>query len=313
LATRCLEAILTLALLVTLAFLLAHAAPGGPAYAILGRHIPPGGITEIDERLGLDTPLWQQFAVWWWHVLRGNFGTSFVQARPVMDVIGAYAGRTVWLYLLATAMALAAALPLGLLHGANYNTATGSACSAVELTLYAMPGFFIATLLSLVFCTWLRILPAGGMSDLYLTAPTPGDRLRHIVLPAASVALFVTPWLARVLAQSVHTELGRDYVSTARARFLSPTRILLRHVLPNALRPMITVLGYSLPAMFSGSIVVESVFDYPGLGWLLWRSAVAHDYPVLIGIVLVVGIATLLGNLLADIVNGLLDPSAVYA
>jgi peptide/nickel transport system permease protein len=313
LATRCLEAFLTLAVLITLTFALAHAAPGGPAYAILGRHIPPGGITDIDARLGLNTPLWQQFAVWWWHVLHGNFGTSFVQNRPVMEVIGAYAMRTLWLYLLATLMALAASLALGLLHGVSYNTAAGRICSAVELTLYAMPGFFIATLLSLVFCSWLRILPAGGMSDLHLAAPGLGDRMRHILLPAASVALFVTPWLARILAQSVHTELGRDYVRTAHARFLSFPRILLRHVLPNAVRPMITVLGYSLPAIFSGSIVVESVFDYPGLGWLLWRSAVAHDYPVLIGIVLVAGVATLLGNLLADIVNGILDPSAVYA
>jgi len=313
LATRCLEAILTLAVLVTLAFLLAHAAPGGPAYAILGRHIPPGGITDIDTRLGLNTPLWQQFAVWWWHVLHGNFGTSFVQNRPVVDVIGGYAMRTVWLYLLATVMALAASLGLGLLHGVNYNTAAGRVCSTIELTLYSMPGFFIATLLSLVFCTWLRILPAGGMANLYLASPGLIDRARHIVLPAASVALFVTPWLARILAQSVHAELDRDYVRTAHARCLSRPRILLRHVLPNALRPMITVLGYSLPAMFSGSVVVESVFDYPGLGWLLWRSAFAHDYPVLIGIVLVVGIATLLGNLLADIVNGMLDPRAVYA
>ena len=313
LAARCLEAILTLAVLITLAFLLAHAAPGGPAYAILGRHIPPGGMTDIDARLGLDTPLSQQFAIWWWHVLHGNFGTSFVQNRPVMQVIGAYAVRTVWLYLLATTMALTAALTLGLLHGVTYDGVGGRVCSAVELTLYAMPGFFIATLLSLIFCTWLRILPAGGMEDLHLAAPGLPDRLRHILLPAASVALFVTPWLARILAQSVHTERTRDYVRTAHARGLSETRILLRHVLPNAVRPMITVLGFSLPAIFSGSVVVESVFDYPGLGWLLWRSALAHDYPVLIGIVLVVGIATLLGNLLADIVNGLLDPRAIYA
>jgi peptide/nickel transport system permease protein len=305
--------LLTLAVLITLAFVLAHAAPGGPAYAILGRHIPPGGINDIDARLGLNIPVWRQFAIWWWHVLHGNFGTSFVQGRPVMDVIGAYATRTLWLYLLATVMALAGALCLGVLHGVTYDRAGGRVCSALELALYAMPGFFIATLLSLVFCTWLHILPAGGMSDLHLEAPGMADRLRHMVLPATSVALFVTPWLARILAQSVHTERGRDYVRTARAHCLSPTRILLRHVLPNAMRPMITVLGFSLPAMFSGSIVVESVFDYPGLGWLLWRSAFAHDYPVLIGIVLVVGIATLLGNLAADLLNGVLDPRAVYA
>jgi len=313
LGRRCLEAFLTLAVLITLAFVLAHAAPGGPAYAILGRHIPPGGINDIDARLGLNISVWRQFAIWWWHVLHGNFGTSFVQGRPVMDVIGAYATRTLWLYLLATVMALAGALCLGVLHGVTYDRAGGRVCSALELALYAMPGFFIATLLSMVFCTWLRIFPAGGMSDLHLDAPGFADRLRHVVLPATSVALFVTPWLARILAQSVHTERGRDYVRTARARGLSPTRILLRHVLPNAVRPMITVLGYCLPAMFSGSIVVESVFDYPGLGWLLWRSAFAHDYPVLIGIVLVVGIATLLGNLAADLLNGVLDPRAVYA
>ena len=114
------------------------------------------------------------------------------------------------------------------------------------------------------------------------------------------------------MAQSLRTELARDYVRSARARGLPEARILWRHVMPNALRPAVTLLGMAIPFLFAGSVVVESVFSYPGLGWLLWRSALAHDYPVLVALVLLVGVATIVGNLLADLVNSWIDPVASY-
>ncbi len=286
--------------------------PDGPAYAILGAQARPDRVLALNEQLALNRPLWWQYGLWCRHLLHGNLGTSFLQQRSVAAVIGAYAVRTLLLYTTGTALAVAGALCLGLLHGAYYRAWPGRVCSFVELTLYAMPGFFIATLLGMMFSAWLHVLPAGGVVDLRLAAPGIGDRLRHIVLPAASVALFAAPWLGRVLAQSVQAESRRDYVRTARARGVGEVSILLRHILPNSLRPMVTLLGFSLPAIFSGSVVIESVFDYPGLGWLLWRSAVAHDYPVLIGIVLIVGAATMLGNFLADVVCGMLDPRAEF-
>jgi peptide/nickel transport system permease protein len=140
-----------------------------------------------------------------------------------------------------------------------------------------------------------------------------GDLARLLVLPAATMGLVVFAGLARFFGESVHAELGTAYARTAAAKGVGPWAVLLRHVMPNAVRPVVTLLGLSLPGLFGAGVVVESVFSYPGLGWLLWRSALAQDYPVLIGIVLLLGVATVVGNFLADLVNLLLDPRLLHA
>lgn len=310
LIARCGEVALSLVLLVTLTFVLAHAVAGGPVYAMLGLRARKESVDALRALLGLDQPLWQQYLQWWWHLLHGEFGVSDLTNLPVAGLIATYAGQTLLLYTVGTALALAFAAMVGLVHGVFYRSWPGRACSALEILLYSLPGFFLASLLAMVFSAWLHVLPAGGMVDLRLVAPDVTDRVRHLILPAASLMLVASPALARLLAQDVHRELGRDYVRTARARGLGFGAILLRHVLPNAVRPVVTLLGYSLPAIFSGNVVIETVFDYPGLGWLLSHSAKAQDYPVLLGIVLLVGVATMLGNFLADALIAVLDPRA---
>ncbi len=309
---RCAEALITLFVLVSLAFALAHAVPGGPAYAILGLKAHPISVTAVDLQLGTDVPVWRQYAIWWSHVVQGQLGTSYRLNRDVRAVIADYLGNTLALDAAGLALAAAAGFFTGLVHGMRPDTAIGRAIDALELSIYAMPGFFIATLMLMLFATTLHWLPAGGVVNLRVAHPGMLDRLRHIVLPACSLALLGLPGFSRVLAQSVQSEFARDYVRTARARGLGELPILWRHVLPNALRPFVTLLGLSLPGVFAAGVVVESVFAYPGLGWLLWRSAVSHDYPVLIGIVLLVGAATIAGNFLADIVNSRLDPTTKY-
>jgi peptide/nickel transport system permease protein len=232
--------------------------------------------------------------------------------RAVIGVLGEYLPNTLALDAAGLALAALLGLAAGIAHGLNEGRAAGRIISALELTLYAMPGFFMATLLLMLFSAILHWLPAGGVIDLRLAHPGALDRLRHIILPAASLGLLGLPAFSRILAQSIRTELARGYVRTARARGIPPAAILARHVVPNAMRPFITLLGLSLPALFAGSVVVESVFAYPGLGWLLWRSAVSHDYPVLVAIVVIVGMATIAGNLLADLINSSLDPVSDY-
>ena len=309
---RCTEAAATLAILVTLTFLAAHAVPGGPAYAILGLKATPQGVGAIDLRLGLDVPLWRQYLVWWAHLLHGDLGTSYLLNRPVVSLLAEYQARTLALYGTGLCLGTALAVGGGLLHGQWRGAWPGRAFAVLELTLYAFPSFFVGTALMALFATHLRWLPAGGAGDLRLAEPRLGDTLRHLALPACTVALAVYAGLAPYFAQSVADELARPYVRTARAKGLGPAAVLLRHVLPNALRPLVSLLGLSLPALIAGSVAVESVFSYPGLGWLLWRSALAHDYPVLIGIVLLTGVATIVGNLAAELVNTWLDPRAVY-
>jgi peptide/nickel transport system permease protein len=309
---RVAEAAATLAVLVTLTFIAAHTVPGGPAYAILGLRATPAGVAAVDLQLGLDVPVWQQYAVWWGHVLHGNLGTSYLLNRPVAALLAEYQMRTLALYGSGLTLGAVLALGGGLLHGLWFRNWRGRALAALELTLYALPSFFVGTALMAVFSTGLGWLPAGGASDLRLAHPGFGDAVRHLALPVATVALATYAGLAPYFAQAIHEELQLPYARTALAKGLAPSGVVLRHVLRNALRPMVTMLGLSFPALIAGSVVVESVFSFPGLGWLLWRSALAHDYPVLIGIVLLVGVATIAGNLAAELINTWLDPRARY-
>jgi peptide/nickel transport system permease protein len=312
-AARAGEAALSLILLVTLAFFLAHAAPDGPEYAILGVRMSPTRVHQVAVRLGLAMPVWRQYEIWWRHVLQGSLGYSFLLNRPVTGLLADYAGNSAALLGAGFGCGFLLTLAGGLAHGAWYRRWPGRVLGGVELLLYAVPGFVIGTVLILVFSAWLGWLPPGGVADLRLASPGLSDFARHLVLPALTVALVVYAGLARFFAESVDTELGRPYARTAAAKGLSPRAILFRHVAPNAIRPLITLVGLSLPGLFAASVVVESVFSYPGLGWLLWRSALARDYPVLIGIVLIIGILTVVGNLFADLLNTLLDPRLLHA
>jgi len=307
------SAILSLLILVTVAFVLIRITPGGPAYSILGQGAKPAQIAAVNHALGLDRPVWQQYLAFLWQIVHGRLGTSYIYDLPVGRMLLDYEGNTIALQVLAVTASLVIAFCLGLAHGTFYRGGTGRAIGGIELVLYALPTFFTGTLLILFLSMDLRIFPAGGLDDLRLAHQTVGTRLMHMALPALTITLITVPPLSRYFAQAVHEEWGRDYVRSAQARGASPARILLRHVLRNALRPLVTILGLSLPAIFAGSVVTETVFSYPGLGWLLWDSALAQDYPVVVGIVLVIGVLTVLGNLLADLANGLLDPRTSYA
>jgi peptide/nickel transport system permease protein len=305
LAARAAEAALSLVLLVTLTFFLAHAMPGGPGYAILGNKAQPVAVDAVNLQLGIDTPLWVQYVTWWRHLAGGSLGNSYLLNRPVAPLLADYAGRTLPLQAAGLGLGVLLSLVGGLLHGALYTSWAGKLLGTIELIVYATPGFVIGTFLVLVCEGW---LPPGGIADLHHVVPSLADRLLHLILPALCVGLMTYAGLARYMAESVDAELGRPYTRTAAAKGLGRLAILLRHVAPNAVRPVVTLLGLSLPALFAGSVVIESQFAYPGLGWLLWRSALSHDYPVLVGGVLVVGAATILGNLLADALNAALDP-----
>lgn len=302
------SAVLSLLILTGIAFVLVHLAPGGPAYSILGPNATPRAVAAINHGLGLDLPLWRQYLRWLWDLLHGRLGASYIYNRPVGQMLLSYERNTLALQLVSLALSLLASFGLGLAHGVFHARRLGRAIGGLELAFYALPTFFTGTLLILWFSMDLGWFPAGGLEDLRLPRQDWSATLSHLALPAATIALFTVPPLSRYFAQSVAEELGRDYVRSAAARGASPARILLAHVLRNALRPVVTLLGLSLPAIFAGGIVTETVFSYPGLGWLLWQSATAQDYPVVVAIVLVIGALTVLGNLGADLVQDLLDP-----
>jgi peptide/nickel transport system permease protein len=311
-ARRLASSCLSLFILVTLVFFMAHLTPGGPAYSILGQKATPASVAALNQRLGLDESLPRQFGLWLWHLLHGRLGYSYLLNRPVGQLLWVYERNTLVFYALSIFIGTGLSLLLGLAQGVWSGRWPARLIGAFQLGFYAMPSFFVAAMLILWFAVDLGWLPASGITDLRDPHPGLASFAAHLALPVATVALFTAASLSRYFGEAVHEELGKDYVRTARAMGAGPAAILLRHVLRNALRPLVTMLGLSFPYIFTGGVIVESVFNYPGLGWLMWRSALSQDYPILTAIVLVIGILTVLGNLLADLVNGLLDPRESY-
>ena len=303
---------LSIFILVTLVFFMAHLTPGGPAYSILGQKATATSVAQLNTRLGLDHPLWQQYGVWWWHLVHGQLGYSYLLNRPVGALLWQYEVNTLVFYTTAIVISTALSILLGLAQGVYFNRWPAKLIGGFQLGFYALPPFFVAAMLVLWFSVQLKWFPASGITDLRLEHPGIGSLAAHLALPVATVTLLTVSSLSRYFGEAVHDELSKDYVRTARAKGVGFTAILFRHVLRNALRPLVTILGLSFPYIFTGGVIVESVFNYPGLGWLMWRSALSQDYPVLIAIVLIIGLLTVIGNLLADLVNGLLDPRASY-
>lgn len=311
-ASRLMSSSLSIAVLVTLVFFMVHLTPGGPAYSILGQKATAASIAEVNARLGLNIPLWKQYLLWWWHLAHGELGYSYLISRPVGALLWRYELNTLVLYTLSIILSVLLSIVLGLVQGVYYGRWPARLIGGFQLGFYALPPFFVATMLVLWFAVDLPILPANGIVNLRLAHPGIGSYAAHLVLPVTTITLLTVCSLSRYFGEAVHEELGKEYVRTAAAKGLTYSAILLRHVLRNALRPLVTILGLSFPYIFTGGVIVESVFNYPGLGWLMWRSALSQDYPILIAIVLVIGILTVIGNLLADLANGLLDPRASY-
>ncbi|WP_298136945.1 ABC transporter permease [Acidiferrobacter sp.] len=304
------SSLLSLALLVTLVFFMIYATPGGPAYSILGVHASPAAVAALNRQMGLDHPIWRQYLTWWDHVLQGDLGYSFTQHAPVASLIGSYLHNTLLLDAVAATAAIALAIVLGLLQGAR-SRGLGRAIGAWQIVGYSLPTFFVGTVLILVFAADLSWLPPGGLGE-GAHSVWSASLWRHLALPAVTLALPLAAGLSRYFGHQVRDEYRKDYVRAARARGLGPVRIAFRHVLRNAVRPLVTLIGMMIPVLFVGGVLTESVFDYPGLGWLLWRSALEQDYPTLTAIVLLIGILTILGNLAADLINTLLDVRVRY-
>lgn len=306
-------ALLSLILLVSVVFFMIYATPGGPAYSILGLHASPTAVAALNHQMGLDQPVWQQYLTWWWHLLQGNLGYSFTDHMPVANLLRSYLRNTLLLYSVATTLAVMAAIAIGLYQGAHAEGRMARVIGAAQIVLYSLPAFFLGTILILVLAVDTNWLPPGGIGGVHSWhGGGTVDVLRHMVLPALTLAIPITAALSRYFGQQVRHEYQLDYVRAARARGVPPLTLAFRHVLRNALRPLVTLVGMLLPQVFVGGVLTESVFNYPGLGWLLWRSALNQDYPTLTAIVLLIGVLTIVGNLAADLINGALDVQVRY-
>jgi peptide/nickel transport system permease protein len=302
---RLTQALVVLSIVSFVIFALLHALPGGPARAILGPRATDVAIASFNHENGFDLPLPQQYLRWTSKTLQGDFGFSYKRNANVTSLLADTVPRTLLLVGLGTLLAVLLAIPIGLIQGVRRNRAVDHALTAVTFTLYSMPAFWLSLLLIDVFAVragWLPpVAPSGG----------PLEMLAHpagLVLPLLTLSLVTIASFSRYVRSSTVEQLEQDYVRTARAKGLDTRGIVLHHVLRNALSPVVTLLGLSLPWILGGSLVVEAVFNFPGTGFLFWNAAQGQDYPVMLGVVLVVSVGTVIGSLLSDLGYAALDP-----
>ncbi|HEX7251984.1 MAG TPA: ABC transporter permease [Thermoanaerobaculia bacterium] len=311
--SRLLLAVPTLLGIVILVFLLLHLAPGSPVSAMggeSGRRISQKAAEEMRRLYGLDRPLPERFGKWISRVARLDLGESFVDHRPVLARIREALPYTLLLNGLALLLTLAIAVPLGVAAGGRPEGPLDAVTGTVLFALYSLPSFWAALLLQALFSVKLRWLPLYGVASDSAAAGWEGlpDRLSHLALPLVCLTYGSLAFFARLVRASVAEVRSADYVVAARARGLSRRQALWKHAFRNALLPLITVLGLVLPGILSGSVIIERIFSWPGLGRLYFDSILARDYPVVLALSLLGAVTTLIVTLAADIAYAIADP-----
>lgn len=286
-------------------FLVSHLLPGGPR-SLLGLQANPVTVKQFYSANGYDRPLPVQFVLYVKRLLTGDLGFSYHYNEPVSTLIGQDVPKSILVVGLAYIVGLAVALPIGALQAVRHNKPVDYVLTGGSLVAYSMPTFWLGLLTILIFAVKLRLLPAEAPQGATISAMLSDPK--GLILPVLTLAAGTVAVFSRFMRASALEVLIQDYVRTARGKGMSERRVLARHVLRNAILPTITLIGLSLPAVLSGAIVTESVFNYPGMGLLFWNAALSHDYPLLLGFTVVVAAATVAGSLLADILYGFADP-----
>ncbi|WP_142846739.1 ABC transporter permease [Telmatospirillum sp. J64-1] len=309
---RAVSAVATLFAVSTLLFLLLHIVPGDPAEILLsGGGMAPSqeSVEALRSQLGLDRPLWQQYVTYMGNILQGDLGNSFQDGAPIAQEIVKRLPRTLELILTAALLAVVIGMPSGLLAALRRGGFWDGLFSSVSSFGLSIPVFVTGTLLILLFSQILRLVPAGGFVSF---TEDPVQHLIYLLMPAFSIAVSLTPVVFRMVRTSILEFLEKEWVRTARAKGLGERSVLVRHVVRNSLSPVVTVLGLHLGTLLGGTVLVEYVFNWPGLSGMLVQAVEQRDYPAVQGIVLVICILFVLINLCVDLLYGLLDPRVRY-
>jgi len=302
---RLLTLLLTAWLATVAVFAVLEAVPGDPALLMLGVNAQPDTLAALRAQMGLDRPVAERYLHWAGGLLRGDLGVSLTYARPVADLVAERLVVTLPLALLSMILSTAAAIPLGLLAASLRGRAGDWAVLGFAQLGVAMPSFWIAILLILLFSVTLGWFPAGGFPGWETGI---GPALKALTLPAVALAVPEAAILARVTRTAVLDTLGEDHVRTARAKGVGRAAVLLRHALPNALLPVATVLGLQLSFLVAGAVVVENVFTLPGLGRLLYQAIGQRDLIVVQGVVVLLAVFVVVVNALVDVACAAADP-----
>jgi peptide/nickel transport system permease protein len=313
-AKRTVLAAVSLLVLSVIVFLLVRVLPGSPAEAMLGLQATPAQVHRINHELGLDQPLPVQYGHWLWQALHGNLGTSLATTgtgsggatgNSVAGIVGSGLVVTTWLSLLGIAVAIVLGLTFGLVGGTRSRASSDAAVSGLSLVGISLPDFYLSILLILLFTVHLRWLPSVGFVN-PLQDPVAG--LRSLALPVLAVGLINMSAIARITRTSVREILGRDFVVLATAHGLPHRVVVGKHVLRNALVPILTVTGLQLGFLFGGVVVIESVFALPGMGRYLVVAVEQRDYTTIQGLVMAFAALFLLINLVVDVAYAVIDP-----
>jgi peptide/nickel transport system permease protein len=300
------HALLVLALVSTATFALIHAAPGGPS-VLADPKLSAAEREALTAQLGLDRPVAVQYGRWLTRLARGDLGRSFLYQTPTLTTIAARVPDTLLLAGTALLLTVCVAIPLGARLAAQPGSWEDRLLGTLSFGIMAVPVFWLGIMLILLFAVHWHLLPAGGATTVGGSVSF-GDRVRHLVLPAIVLAASGTAELLRYTRSSMRTALAQPFVRTARARGIPEGRVRWHHALRNALLPVLTVVGLQLPRLVGGAAITETVFSWPGMGRLGVEAALGRDYPLVMGITLLVSAAVLLGSLLVDLLYVGLDP-----
>jgi peptide/nickel transport system permease protein len=337
---RLLQAIPLLFLISVVLFLLVNIAPGDPVTALSGRRPRPQVRERIIRQFGLDKPLYVQYVYWlvgndWMRIdadgdgvadsygqrrgiLRGDFGFSYKTRRPVIEEIADRLPNTIYLMLTTLVVVALIAIPIGVISAVKQYSVFDLIATTLSFMGQAIPEFWLGIILILIFYATLSnpftgepLLPSGGMQSLD-TEFNLWDRIQHLILPVTMGAVGWVAWYSRFLRSSMLDVIHQDYIRTARAKGLRERVVLYRHALKNAAIPLVTIFALDMPYIFAGSLYVELIFSWPGMGRLYYQSATNRDYPMLMAVLIVSAAFVFIANLLADIAYAMLDPRVRY-
>ncbi len=313
---RILGLIPTLFVITVIVFLLMHAMPGN-AFEALVFNPRIKDASEVYKRLiaenGLNQSLAVQYIYWINNVIHGNLGISSSLNMPVSEAIGTYLPNTLMLAITAEIIILVISLPIGLYQANKVNGKFDVSTSFIAIFLYSIPGFVFALVLIFLFSFLKKWLPSSGtVTPGIATSGSLGDRISHLVLPALSLALPSMAYYTRLTRSNTLSVIVADFVRTARAKGLKRPRVMFRHVLRNAIIPIVTQFGFDIGGLFGGAVLIEQIFTWPGMGELSLNATLNRDYPLILGTTLLFAVMVLIGNLVADILLAISDPRVRY-
>jgi peptide/nickel transport system permease protein len=304
---RLLVAVIVTIGVAALSFLLLYLLAASPVLAVLGTKATPQAVASWNKLHGYDRPLIEQFGSYLWKLAHLNFGYSYKEGQSVAALFDENAGRSAYLSAASLLLALLVAIPLGIAQAVKRNSAGDYAVTTVTFVLYSMPSFFLGLILIQLFALDLHVFPPE-VSDTVTTTWSAITHPAQMTLPIVTLAAVTVASFSRYMRSSALDNLAQDYIRLARAKGLSQRLVLTRHLLRNSCLPMITLVGLSIPGLVAGNLLVEVLFNYPGLGLLFYNALGNEDYPIMLAYIVLGGVLTVIGNLIADIAVTVADP-----